>query len=436
MGPEPTAPADPLDELATAIHANDAPRAAQVIARHPDLRPRLNDALPGGHFGATALLRAVELANREMVDALLRGGADINARSHWWAGSFGVLDSETDLTGFLIERGAIVDAHAAARLGMMERLDELISRDPSLVHARGGDGQTPLHFAKTVEVARYLLDQGADIDALDMDHESTPAQWMLRERPEVARFLVVRGCRTDIILAAVLGSRPLVERHLAADPTCINTTVSERWFPKEDARAGGCIYFYTLGVNSTPHALAREFGHEEIYRLLMERSPDELKLSLACEVGDEETFRDILTRRPDVVRWLSDNAKRRLTSVAQSNNTPAVQFMLTAGWPADVRGDQGETALHWAAFHGNARMVREILSHQPPIDVQDGTYDKPPLGWALHGSLHGWHRDKGDYPAVVEALLGAGAVAPSTDQVNASPAVLEVLRRFERTESS
>ena len=54
---------------------------------------------------------------------------------------------------YAIERGAVVDVHAAARLGLVERLRQLISGTPALVHERGGDGQTPLHFASTVEIA-------------------------------------------------------------------------------------------------------------------------------------------------------------------------------------------------------------------------------------------------------------------------------------------
>ena len=112
------------------------------------------------------LIAAVQRNNREMIDALLDAGADINARTKWWAGSFGVLDLSTpELSAYLIERGASVDVHAAARLGMLDRLNELVAADPSLVHARGGDGQTPLHFAATIEIAAYLLDHGADINA-------------------------------------------------------------------------------------------------------------------------------------------------------------------------------------------------------------------------------------------------------------------------------
>src|SRR5918999_2858561 len=144
----------PVAELVTAFHANDAAAVGRALERHPELKSRLDDPAPGAPFGATALIAAVKRRNREMVDVLLRAGADINARSHWWAGSFGVLDEdhEPDFLAFLIARGATIDVHAAARFGMLDRLDELLSANPALVRARGGDGQTPLHFAKTVEV--------------------------------------------------------------------------------------------------------------------------------------------------------------------------------------------------------------------------------------------------------------------------------------------
>ena len=70
------------------------------------------------------------------------------------------------------------------------------------MHARGGDGQTPLHFASTVEVAEFLLENGAEIDARDVDHESTPAQYMLRVEqkrhyPQTGRMWRATWCRAD-----------------------------------------------------------------------------------------------------------------------------------------------------------------------------------------------------------------------------------------------
>ncbi|HEY6060198.1 MAG TPA: ankyrin repeat domain-containing protein, partial [Gemmatimonadales bacterium] len=205
---------DPVAVLVAAIKANDTNAARRALQDHPELKARLDDPLPGFAFGATPLLAALPSGNREMIDLLLEAGADINQRSHWWAGSLGVLDDDHGLAPYLIERGARVDVHAAARLGMMDRLAELIAADPGLVHARGGDGQTPLHFAPTIELAALLLDKGADVDARDVDHESTPAQYMVRSRQDVARYLVRRGCKTDLLLAAALGDVELVRRHL------------------------------------------------------------------------------------------------------------------------------------------------------------------------------------------------------------------------------
>jgi ankyrin repeat protein len=426
-----TRPSDPLEILAALVNANDLDGVRDLLARHPELGARLDIPLPGYAFGGTALLAAVQRSNREMIDLLLRAGADINGRSHWWAGSFGVLDDDRGLAPFLIERGARVDVHAASRLGMLDRLQALIAADPALVHARGGDGQTPLHFASSIDIARFLLDQGADIDARDVDHESTPVQWMVRDRQVVARYLVSRGCRTDILMAAALGDLELVQRHLEADPESIRTSVSERFFPKQDPRSGGSIYIWTLGHNKTAHVIAREFGHEEVYRFLMERSPDELKLALAGELGDEAMVRALLASRPNLVGALSGDERRKLADAAQDNNTAAVRLMLKAGWPPDVRGQHGGTPLHWAAWHGNAEMVRDLLRYQPPLEAgADEGFDGPPLGWAMHGSENGWHKQTGDYAGTVEVLLRAGAKAPElTEGMHGTPAAREALRR-------
>ena len=69
--------------------------------------------------------------------AALAAGADINAKSRWWAGGFGLLhNAPPELAAYAIERGAVVDVHAAARLGLMDRLRELVLADPALVPLR------------------------------------------------------------------------------------------------------------------------------------------------------------------------------------------------------------------------------------------------------------------------------------------------------------
>jgi ankyrin repeat protein len=414
-----------------AIEANDATRVREVIERHPELKGQIDEPMPGLPFDSQPLLGAVWSNNREMVEVLLGAGADINVRTQWWAGGFGVLDGAApDLARFLIERGARVDAHSAARLGMLEELKDLISGEPLLVYARGGDGQTPLHFASTVAIAKYLVDRGANVDARDIDHESTPAQYMVSDRQEIVRYLITRGCRTDILMASAIGDLDLVTEHLDADPDCVGTRVSETHFPKQNPRSGGTIYIWTLGWHKGAHAVAREKGHAEIYRLLMERSPAALQLSVACELGDEAKLKDVLAAHPGIASTLSADDRSRLAAAAHDNNTKAVRLMLEAGWPPDVRGDRGGTPLHWAAWHGNATMAGEILQYRPDVEAKDDAHQATPMGWAIHGSVHGWNCRKGDYARTVETLLQAGASPPPAGpELEASEAVLSVLRR-------
>ena len=165
----------PAEALKAAVCDSDAARVREVLDRYPVLRAIIDDPLPGYGFGEHALFAAVQRSDRATIDVLLRAGANIQKRTEWWAGGFGVLDDcDPSMVGFLMERGAEPDAHAASRLGMMANLRELVAADPGVVHTRGGDGQTPPHFASTVEVAEFLLTNGADIDERDKQVRKIP----------------------------------------------------------------------------------------------------------------------------------------------------------------------------------------------------------------------------------------------------------------------
>ena len=415
--------AEIIDHLRSALAADDAATVRALLASHPGIRARVDE--PAGPFDTPAICHA---RSRAMLDVLLEAGADINARSRWWAGGFGLLDSAApDLAEYAIARGARVDVHAAARLGMLDRLRELLTGDPSLVHARGGDGQTPLHVASTVEIAAFLLGEGANIDARDVDHESTPVQYMVETRQEVARFLVSRGCRTDLLLAAALGDVDLARRHLDADPAFIRIRVSDEFFPMADPRAGGTIYQWTLGFHVSPHQVARRFQRDAVLALLVERSPPEVALADACWSGDRARAQRVLREQPDLASRLPPGDRRLVADAARNNATAAVELMLECGWPVEARGQHDATPLHWAAFHGNAAMAAGILRIGPPLDAVDRDFNGTPLQWAVHGSEHGWHARTGDYAATVEALLAAGAPPPA--EVKGSAAVRDVLRR-------
>jgi ankyrin repeat protein len=414
---------EPIELLKKAFHANDAGWLRKLLGRYPEYKRLINE--PIGPFDSPAI---ANVRGREMLDVLLEAGADIDAKSRWWAGGFGLLHSaEPDLAAYAVRRGATVDVHAAARLGILDKLRELVTADPQFLHARGGDGQTPLHFAGTIEIASFLLDHGADIDARDLDHESTPAQWMIRERQEIARFLVQRGCETDILMAAALGDADLVRKHLEADPGCIHMRVTEEYFPKNNPKSGGTIYQWTLGWYVSPHEVAKQLGHEDVYRLLMDRSPADVKLIAACWIVDEVMVNALTANHPGLVANLSAGYQRHVALAARNNHLAATRLMLSAGLPVDALGQHRATPLHWAAFHGNAEMAREILRYYPALELTDADFKSTPLGWAMHGSENGWYCESGDYAGTVELLLNAGARLP--DKISGTDAVKEVLER-------
>ncbi len=123
----------------TPCATSDANRVRELLQRHPELRAKIDQPLPGYGFGIHALFAAVQRTGRATIDALLAAGANINKRTEWWAGGFGLLDDcAPELADFLTERGAVLDAPAAARLGRLDQLKELVAADPSVVHSRGG----------------------------------------------------------------------------------------------------------------------------------------------------------------------------------------------------------------------------------------------------------------------------------------------------------
>ena len=105
----------PAEALKAAVCASDAARVRALLKNHPELRARIDDPLPDDGFGVHALFAAVQRGDRATIDVLLEAGADIQQANRMVeAGGFGLLDDcDPSLVEFLVERGAVVDAHAS-----------------------------------------------------------------------------------------------------------------------------------------------------------------------------------------------------------------------------------------------------------------------------------------------------------------------------------
>jgi ankyrin repeat protein len=253
---------------------------------------------------------------------------------------------------------------------------------------------------------------------------------MVRNRQEIARFLIGRGCKTDLLMAAALGDTDLAERLLQADPECIRTRVSSEYFPMigEGDAKGGTIYQWELGWYVSAPQVAKRFGHTALFDMLMARCPPEERLLNACWMHDEAMVHSLLAENPKLADALPPAGRRHVAHAARDNDTIAARLMLEAGLPVvDQYSQHHATALHWTGFNGNAELARLILKYNPALEDTDNQYQSTPLNWAMYGSVNGWHPEAGDYAGVVEALLDAGAHLPK--QVSGSKAVRAVFRK-------
>ncbi len=437
-----SSPLNSIDRFKRAVNDRDAIALRRILADSADVRAAINEPLFS--FDSPALVAVAGDANVAMVDTLLEFGADPNRKSSWWAGGFHPLYAASGaIAERLLEAGAVPDACAAAQLDRIDLLRTILRDDPSRVHERGGDGQTPLHFARSREVVDVLLAAGADPDARDVDHRSTPAEWMLGgmggSRVEAARYLVERGATADIFMAAALGLTARVNAMLEADPTLLSLRTGQGDYA-EKPPSSYHIYQWTLAPNLSPLQVAARFGHMETVKVMEKLATPAERLLLACHFGRGEEARAIIRDNPGIVEGLGPVERRALTDEAWAANAPAVELLLELGFDPSVpsaSGPTGGTALHCASWEGAVECVAAILRYpagRALIDARESTYNGTPLSWAGHGSEHG--NPDHDHAGVAKLLIEAGArIDPEMLNWKSSDKFMAVIRDAVRSSS-
>jgi ankyrin repeat protein len=350
------------------------------------------------------LTRALESGSKE----------DLEAVSQWWASGLHTRSLDPQIARTLVDRGATLTVHAAAGLGFTDHLARMLEADRSLIDAKGCDACTPLHFARDVTTARLLLDHGARIDARDEDHDSTPAQWSIREAPEVTLFLLQQGATSDIFLAAALGDIDLAKRLIDANPACIAQRIGRLpdFPPIGHNGRGGTIYQWTLAFNSYAHQIALLNGHQNMFDLLWDRSDDTTRLLVACVLARRADAEAIAARHPDLVASLPPADHELLPRYCWETNTnyDAVKLMLDLGFPiAHPERSHGYTALHNAAWSGSADLVDLLIARGAPVDIVDPTFQSTPLGFAMYDCLIEKRHPEGEFGRVAKSLIEAGS---------------------------
>ncbi|MFC5000931.1 ankyrin repeat domain-containing protein [Dactylosporangium cerinum] len=337
-----------------------------------------------------------------------------------WAGARRMLAERPELAGQSIYTAAAVGDVAAAR--------RFLDEDPGLVNRQGGphrwepllyvaysriDSTAPGH--STLEVARLLLERGADPDAGFLwDGLTSPFTVLTgafgggegappphQFRLELAELLLRAGADpNDSQTLYNCGLQPDGDDHL-------------RLLLGHGLGGGdGGVWHRRLGhTHPTPRQLlddelvkAARHGRGERVRLLLDHGADPDGVGTAHPVFGGHTARQVATMyghaellgeaNDPVLRFLgacmrADEAAaerlrtpaappHHLVAAAADGRTDAVRLMARLGF--EVHG----MALHQAAFHGHLDTVRALIELGADPLRTDPSYHATPRGWAEH----------------------------------------------------
>lgn len=316
-------------------------------------------------------------------------------------------------------------AEVAAK-GDLATLRVLIDYDPSLIHRWNSHGRTLLWEATRrgrFEVVRYLAERGADVNSTGCNLRET---WVevspyclakAAKRDELARYLLANGAMIDAYTAAYLGELELLRLRLSDDPGALNR-------PHPQDREKCCLIHYAVSggcAETVEHLLkhgAEAAAHSRRLLSLATRHKGNRLLELLLQYGADARSvvltGDLLHDSPEAAKLLENHG----ASILQPEGDPdggwtpllyacrgdkgehhaRVQALLEAGADVTVRHTDGRTALHVAAKGGFARVIDVLLEYGAEVDAVDDE-GKTPLVIGLLARRH----------QAVEALLKGGA---------------------------
>jgi ankyrin repeat protein len=321
--------------------------------------------------GQTALMWAAAEGHAKIVDALLDAGADfrMRLRSGFTPLFFAVREGRTDAVNRLLEAGADVNETMRPR----RRRDDTKPTTALILAVENG------HF----ELAAELLEAGANPNDSPAGYASLHSITWVRKP--------IRGDGNPPPTGSgKLNSLDMV-RQLVSHGADLNTRLEDG-----DSELGR---FTTTG--STPFLLAARASDVPLMRLLVELGAD-------TTIGNADGCTPLMAAAG--VGALGDGEESAGT---EEEAIEAVRVLLELGADVNAVDDNGETAMHGAAYQSRSKLVEFLAEHGADVNNWNR---KNKAGWTplmiARGHRPGNFRLAPDTVAAIERVMRAAGVEP------------------------
>ncbi|MFH1314277.1 MAG: ankyrin repeat domain-containing protein [Candidatus Eisenbacteria bacterium] len=156
------------------------------------------------------------------------------------------------------------EIHDAISAGDMSKVEAILAADPGQISARNDALGTPLHVAVSdsqVDIARFLISRGADVNAGDSDN-SRPLHWAAFERKrELVEILLEAGA--DLEIVEDYGNSPLTYAIYGGDTGIVNLLLDRGADPHHANTQGQIPLQYAVAI-----------GRLEIVKILVAHGAD------------------------------------------------------------------------------------------------------------------------------------------------------------------
>lgn len=321
--------------------------------------------------GETIVMTAAQSGNGDVVRALLAAGADPNRAvtreqtALMWAAGRG----HSAAVSALIDYGADIHARSEVREHYVKSEKEQDSSDDYKYWVELGGNNALMFAARSGDIrsTQYLLDAGADIDAVNAFGTSPLIMAIHNGNVELIEYLLSRGANVNnsasghtALHAAVLrGNADAVQALLAANPN-LEAVVTK---PTPVRRQATDYNFHDALIGATPLWLAARFAEPDLMRMLLDAGADPFAANSvvypAQRLGenfivDEGNISLVMAavgmghRRLRLSWW---NPERRANQLQRSREDfilEAVSVAAQAGVDINATDAEGKTALSFA----------------------------------------------------------------------------------------